>query len=156
MNASEVRTWIGKYFLLVLSVIAGYIYIFAETVLLPIARTEAYAAGETIIPVLLGQLAIIYRWFFSGDSLDLVGDVTVPAWLVRWPPMLAIGLIAAAIASLVIANSTGGQWAPDPEMFRRVVVFSVSMLNVTTVIVITRYFAAKSVAAASSPDGTPH
>lgn len=140
MSTEEVRSWIGKYFLFTLSAIGGYIYLFSETPLLPLNRAEALAAGETIIPVLLGQLAIIYRWYFSGDATDRVGELRVPAWLVKGPPLISITLIVMSILSMVIANYSESYWAPDPESFRRIVVFVVSVLNVTTVIVITRYF----------------
>ncbi len=140
MNADEVRTWIGKYFLITLSVLGGYIYIFSETIFLPLSRSEAFAAGETILPVLFGQLTIVYRWYFSPTAVDSVGDIKVPVWLIKWPPMISVVLISASIASMIIANQQQAYWAPDPETFRRVVVFVVSLLNVTTIIVILRYF----------------
>ena len=156
MKPDQVREWIGKYFLLVLSLAAGYIYIFAESPLLPISRSEAFAAGETIIPVFLGQLALIYRWYFSADAIDSANDVCVPPWLVKWPPLLAVLLIGMAVGSLVASNATGSRWAPDPETFRRVVVFSVSLLNVTTIIVITRYFGSREKLKADATAGAPH
>lgn len=140
MSATEVREWVGKYFLFTLAFIAGYIYLFSETPLLPLNRSEALAAGETIIPVFLGQLTIIYRWYFAPDSKDNVGNLNVPSWLIKGPPIICIFLIVSSVLSMIIANRNPGNWAPDPESFRRIVIFSVSLLNVTSIIVITRYF----------------
>lgn len=140
MSATDVRTWIGKYFLFTLALIAGYIYLFAETPFLPLNGNEALAAGETIIPVFLGQLAIIYRWYFSPDSKDLVGELKIPVWLIKGPPVISLILIFFSILSMIIANRSGNNWAPDPESFRRIVVFVVSLLNVTSIFVISRYF----------------
>ena len=140
MTPKEVRDWVGKYFLFTLAALGGYVYIFAGTVLLPLDRAEAFAAGETIIPVFLGQLTIMYRWFFSSTPIDTVGDVEIPPWLIKGPPILGIVLIAASITSMIIGSRQQAHWAPDPETFRRIVVFVVSLLNVTTVIVISRYF----------------
>ena len=140
MTPKEVRDWIGKYFLFTLAALGGYIYLFSETIFLPISKAEAFAAGETIIPVFLGQLTIMYRWFLS--PAPTVGNVTIeiPSWLVKGPPIISIFLIAASILSMVLGSAQRATWSPDPETFRRIVVFVVSLLNVTTLIVISRYF----------------
>lgn len=143
MKAQEIRNWIGKYFLFTLSALGGYIYIFAETNFLPISESEAMAAGETIIPVFLGQLAIVYKWYFTDGNDKRTAspeDPAVPTWLVKGPPILAVILIVCVILMMILANLTQANWAPDPESFRRVVVFVVSMLNVTTIMVVSRYF----------------
>jgi hypothetical protein len=157
MTPKEVRDWIGKYFLFTLAALGGYIYIFSETVFLPIARSEALAAGETIIPVFLGQLTIMYRWFFSTKPIDTVGDIEIPSWLIKGPPFLSIVLIVASIVSMIVGNRLQAHWSPDPETFRRIVVFVVSLLNVTTLIVISRYFgdAPKSEETRIRQDGQP-
>ena len=140
MNATEVRNWIGKYFLYVLGGLGGYIFIFAESSLLPIERSEALAAAETIIPVFLGQLAIMYNWFFSPNSKDDVGDHTVPEWLIKGPPIISLILVVFVIIAMIAGNSSDSGWSPHPETFRRIIVLIVSIMNVTTIIVIGRYF----------------
>ncbi len=140
MTATEVRNWIGKYFLYVLGGIGGYIFIFAGSVLLPIQREEALAAAETIVPVFLGQLTIMYNWFFSQNAKDEVRDIRVPEWLIKGPPVMGLVLIILTLLAMILGNSNEENWAPHPETFRRVVVFVVSLLNVTTIIVIGRYF----------------
>jgi hypothetical protein len=140
LTPKEVRDWIGKYFLFTLAALGGYIYIFSETVFLPISRSEALAAGETIIPVFLGQLTIMYRWFFSTTPIDTVGNTEIPSWLIKGPPVVSVILIIASIVSMIVGSNQQAHWTPDPETFRRIVVFVVSLLNVTTLIVISRYF----------------
>lgn len=140
MSAEEVRNWIGKYFLFTLAAVGGYIYLFSETPLLPLGRSESLAAGETIIPVFLGQLAIVYRWFFAAERPTLPDMTKVPSWLIKGPPAIVIILVSASVLSMVFADQQQANWSPDPDQFRRVIVFAVSLLNVTTLIVVMRYF----------------
>lgn len=66
MKARDVRNWIGKYVLILLGVLGGYCFL-APTYLLPLETSDRVAAFEIILPLLIAQLSVIYR-FFTDDS----------------------------------------------------------------------------------------
>lgn len=143
MRSSEVRNWLGKYFLIITAAIGGYILLFGETPLLPMARSEATGVFQIVLPVLLGQLTIIFRWFTeTKDPEQEDSVVAVPAWIIKWPPWIVVCLIVLSAIQMALGNLWGNRvWTLSPTIFRNIVTFCVSILNATTVFVVSKYFA---------------
>src|SRR5438046_2050049 len=122
MRSREVRNWLGIYFLLITGCLGGYILLFSETQLLPMPRSEATAAFQIIVPVLIGQLAIIFRWYASPYLPAGESTVSVPPWVVKGPPALVVFLMLAAIIQMAVGNFWGSRsWTLAPSAFRNIV-----------------------------------
>jgi hypothetical protein len=156
MTTREVRNWIGLYVLLISGCLGGYMLLFGETFLLPMSKQEATDVFQIIIPVLIGQLAVIFRWYAAHADQDLQ-DITghMPPWVIKGPPLIVIGLLVVALLAMVVGNIAGSAETISPSQFKAVVTFCVSILNATTIIVISGYFKTASTDAAPKPTRTP-
>ena len=143
MTAKEIRDWLGKYFLLSTIIIGGYILLFAGryTVLLRIDWQTGMDCFQIIIPTLVGQLTIIFRFFATAQTIKDDTIVDIPSWVVKWPPLLLIALLVVTIVAMALGNVAEGQpWSPLQDQFKLIVTFYVTVLNATTVFVISRFF----------------
>lgn|SRR5262249_31300609 len=143
MRAGEIRDWLGKYFLLSTIIIGGYILLFAGryTVLLRIDWGTGMDCFQIIIPTLVGQLTIIFRFFATAQTIKDDTIVDIPSWVVKWPPLLLIGLLVVTVVVMGMGNVGEGQpWSPLQDQFKLIVTFYVTVLNATTVFVISRFF----------------
>ena len=135
MKLSALRDWLGKYFLFTTAALGAYFLLAAETAILPLRRSEATAAFQIIVPVLMGQLTLIFKWMAAAQREDAEMVVNVPKWAVTSPPILMLLLVGAAIIAVVIG-------AAGPAALKSTVTFAVSILNATTVFLVARYFEA--------------
>jgi hypothetical protein len=143
MRVSEVRNWLGIYFLLVTAGMGAYLLIFGETKILPISKEDSHAAFQILIPVLIGQLTIIFKWFTGDQFLNSNRRTTLPHWVVKGPPLLAVTiLIVAVIATIIGGNS--GEHSMDGESFKSVITFAVALLNASTVFLVMKLFSPSS------------
>ena len=150
MPASSVRNWLGIYFLLVTGILGSYLLLFRETKLLPISKQEAIDSFEIIIPVFIGQLNLIFKWFSGNDpSAPDEAPIPVPKWVVIGPPVMVVSILAFSIVALIVSNSGDQAWI-DPSSFKGVVTLCVSILNATTIYVVIRYFETKKPADAGA------
>lgn len=141
MLTSDARNWLGKYFLTITASLGGYILLFAGTPLLPIERSEAMASFQIIVPVLIGQLTVIYRFFGAGKHDSSKDDLDVPDWIIKAPPLVVGILVTSAVGALIAANLLDRkEWAPSADTFRAIVTFCVALLNATTIFLVGRYF----------------
>jgi hypothetical protein len=143
MKAGEIRDWLGKYFLLTTVLLGGYILLFAGryTVFLRIDRQTGTDCFQIIIPTLIGQLTLIFRFFGTNQTIDNNAIIPIPSWVVKWPPLLLLGLIIVTIIVMALGNLGPGQtWSPMQDQFKLIVTFYVAVLNATSVFVVSRFF----------------
>jgi hypothetical protein len=158
MTAGEIRDWLGKYFLLATVFVGGYILLFAGryTALLRIDAQTGTDCFQIIIPTLVGQLTIIFRFFGTARTIKDDTIVDIPSWVVKWPPLLLLGLLVITIVVMSLGNVDPGQpWSPMQDQFKMIVTFYVTVLNATTIFVVSRFFEApkeKSPGNKKSPD----
>jgi hypothetical protein len=89
MKKSEIQNWLGLYFLLITGILGGYLLLLKETPFLPIRKAEAITSFEILIPVLIGQLTIIFKWYGKDrNQKDIF--VKIPKWVVKAPPILVV------------------------------------------------------------------
>ena len=137
MTVPEARDWLGKYFLLFTIFLGGDIVLLSgkDTMLLRIHRDVGMNCFQIIIPTLIGQLTVIFR-FFTGGTPDDKTELAIPSWIVKWPPTLLAGLVVATIILMALGNiGRGSTWSPSEDDFKTIVLFYVSVLNATTVLV---------------------
>ena len=137
MTAKEIRNWLGVYFLLITAILGGIILLFGNSIL---RIDDSIGVFEIIIPVLVGQLAIIFRWFTSDHISSKKHRTLLPGWIVKGPPLLVLLLLITSIALKIIGFHYDSPWTPSDEQFKAVVTFCVTILNATTIYVISRYF----------------
>ena len=142
MKVSAIRNWLGIYFLVTTVCLGAYILVFGETRLLPISKKDSADAFQIIIPVLVSQLTSVFTWF-TGDAAQRESDrvVTIPAWVIKAPPLLVLAVIIMAIVSMILQERPGSKdaWI-DASTFKAVVTFCVTILNATAVLVVIRFF----------------
>jgi hypothetical protein len=147
MKAIDVRNWLGIYFLSATLAIGGYILLFGGGPLLPFKREDTTAAFQIIVPVLIGQLSIIVRWFTTEKPPDPDSTVNIPGWLVKGPALGVLALLCLAIILKALSTYSiqhGGQEFVNlvGEDFKVLVTFCVSVLNATTIYVVGALFSA--------------
>jgi len=141
MRAKDIRNWLGLYFLIITSVLGAYILLTGGSPLLPMERKESLDTFEIIIPVLIGQLTIIFQWFGGNNPAESNQHVDIPSWVIKGPPIIVAIILLLAILVLVMGNwGEGKQWTLSPDGFKGVVTFCVSLLNATTISIISRFF----------------
>ncbi|WP_437570914.1 hypothetical protein [Sorangium sp. So ce542] len=152
MRSSEVRKWLGLYFLITTAAIGGIILLAGGSPLLPIDDPTKTASFQIVVPVLVAQLLIMYK-FFSGphNQVDDLATVKIEAWQVKLPPMLVALIVLLSIVTMATGNLLSASWTPGNEDFKSVLTFSVTILNATTVLVVERYFRSSPAAGASAP-----
>lgn len=145
MTYAQAQRWLGLYFLIITSVIGVYVLVASETVALPISHAEGAQAFQIIIPMFLGQITVMFRWFGHQDSKHLADLAPIPTWAIVTPPILAALIIVSAAVALIINNltSTNGVSGIQTSAFNTAVTLSVGILNASTVFLVTRLFPAE-------------
>ena len=140
MKVKHIRNWLGIYFLAFTSILGGYILIFTDSILLPIPPEAGIDSFEIIIPVLVGQLTIIFKWFGIEKKQENI-KVDIPVWVVKGPPIIISVLIICALLSVIIGNLRGAKvGAISASTFKSIVTFCVTILNATTLFIVGRFF----------------
>lgn len=139
MNEKDVRNWLGIYFLLITVILGGMILLVGDSLL---RLDDSIGVFEIIIPVLVGQLTIIFRWYTTDYEPSKKSRIALPAWIIKGPPLLVIGLLLITIALKVIGFQYDQPWTPSDEQFKGIITFCVTILNATTIYVISKYFGA--------------
>jgi hypothetical protein len=142
MKLHEARRWLAVYFLLLTAITGGYLLLFGESPLLPMSKDEAKAGFQILIPVLIGQIAVIFQWVSRlQEQEDLAELSPLPTWSVKLPAVIVAVLIIFGVAVLVIGNSGSGQpIGLSPEGFNGLLTFAVSILNASTIFLVARLF----------------
>jgi hypothetical protein len=140
MKLSQIRNWLGIYFLLITGILGGYILLFKETTMLPISHSDGLSAFQIIIPVLVGQLTLIFKWY-GAERAENDEIVNIPVWVIKVPPLMVSVLLILSISILVFGNlGDGKSWAISPDSFKTIVTFCVTILNATSVFIVLRFF----------------
>jgi hypothetical protein len=140
MRKFEVRNWLGVYFLLTTVAVGGYIMLFGHSRYLPMQKEEAGAALQIVIPLFIGQLTVMFKAFTGPALQDGNAKVDIPIWVIKLPPLLVLGLFVAGVAALILANQQDSGLHFGPSDFKALVTLCISLLNATTIFVITKYF----------------
>jgi uncharacterized membrane-anchored protein len=143
MKNAELRDWLGKYFLMITGVLGAYVLLLGETALLPVTKEDALDVFQIIVPVLVGQLTLIFRWFGENVQAPSEEIAFVPPWVVKGPPLMVAGILTLSIGAMVVGNFVEATWTVSPQQFKALVTFCVTILNATTVYIVTSYFRSK-------------
>lgn len=136
----KTRRWLGIYFLGTTAILGIYIILFKQTRMLPIPADDASSAFQIIIPTLVAQITVAYKWIASPPHQGAV-QPSIPQWAVVTPPVLVNIILVATIVFLIIdgGNSDGG------GIFKNVVTFCVSILSASTIFVVSAVFGGQGI-----------
>jgi hypothetical protein len=136
MTVEKVRNWLGIFFLGTTALVGAYIILFQETRALPINAKDAMSAFQILIPTLIAQVTIVFKWIASPPSAP-EAPISLPSWAVIGPPVLVIVILVTTV--IVVVGDQGDSLAGGP-IFKNAVTFAVSLLNASTVFIVTRVF----------------
>jgi hypothetical protein len=138
MTPHEIRNWLGLYVLCLTAFLGGYSFL-APDQILPLEANDRVASFEIILPFLIAQVSAVYR-FYSDDRAGSTGS-RIPSWVVKTPPILVTVLLVVELILFAVAGLQRSK-PPSPETFKGLITFCVALLNVSTVLIISRYFEA--------------
>lgn len=139
MTKAAAQKWLALYFLSLTAILGTYILVFPETNFLPIDREEARAAFQIIIPVLLGQLTVIFQWIGQAGNQTKSELSPIPSWAIKAPALAALAVVLIIIVSLIALNA-GDSAKQHDAMFSNGITFAVAIINVSTVYLVARLF----------------
>jgi hypothetical protein len=140
MTYEQARKWLGLYFLLFSAALGGYVLLFAESSLLPLKRVDAGDAFKIVVPVLIGQVTVIFQWIgkLGQPNSD---PCPIPGWAIKGPPIISVALVILGAAIMIAGNRVEGSgWGLSSDGFKSVLTFAISILNASTVFLVARLF----------------
>ena len=142
MTIGAARKWLAIYFLLTAVAVGLYLLLFPATWILPLGRDDANACFEILLPVLIGQVTVIFQWFAlaSAGDAENIEPSPIPDWAIKLPPILVLLIIIASAVALSIANMPPSHLQLGPEGFKAALTFAVSIMNASTVLLVSRLF----------------
>jgi hypothetical protein len=143
MSPAAIRSWIGLYLLILTGAVGGTLLLAGGV--LPMNDADLTSCFEIIIPFLLGQLALTFR--FYANPADHQTRVKVPKWVVKGPPVIVTILLVAGFTVMIVGALRQSESVPSGEKFKALLTFCVALLNASTVYITTKYFESKQVAA---------
>ena len=79
MTITAARNWLGLFFLGTTAALGAYILLFQETRALPIAAKDATSSFQIIIPTLVAQLTLAFKWIADPPASN-DEQLTFPLW----------------------------------------------------------------------------
>jgi hypothetical protein len=145
MKIVEARKWLALYFLLSAALTGSFLLLFSGTVILPLTPEDATASFQILIPVLAGQITVIFQWIALADNTPEENDIPspIPGWAIKLPPTLAILIVIFATVALAVANRPEIHSSMSPTAFKSAITFSVTILNASTIFLVARLFPKK-------------
>jgi hypothetical protein len=137
MTLTAARNWLAVFFLGTTASLGAYILLFQQTRFLPIAAKDATSSFQIIIPTLVAQLTLAFKWI-ADPPHDTDTEQTLPIWAVSGPP---VAVLLIMIVTIVLIGLDGGNSLDGGAIFKNAVTFCVTLLSATTVFVMARVFA---------------
>jgi hypothetical protein len=128
------------YFLLAAGFVGAFLLLFRQTSVLPLEADEANAAFQIIIPVFVAQVVVIFQWLAKTDDAAEDQPSPFPNWAIVLPPVLTLAIFIVAVVALAVSNGPGAAMQVSPDAFQSAVTLSVTILNASTVLLVTRLF----------------
>jgi hypothetical protein len=133
MTGKTVKVLLGLFFLGTAVALAAYINLWQGSWYLPITEQDATSAFQIIIPMLVGQVAVVWR---ASMAEKRTGQRhVVAAWLVVAPPLVVLVALAVTIARIV---SDQGATMNSGAAFNKMVTLCVTILTVTSVVILAK------------------
>ncbi|MFL5354071.1 hypothetical protein [Archangium sp.] len=157
MKLAEAQKWLGLYFLMTTGITGAVILLFGGGTIVPMEEKDVSNSFQIIIPVLLGQLTVIFQWLARQEAVaSNDAECPVPAWAIRTPPVLGATIMCAAVVLLFVSNRPGMTWIRfGPNRFQTTLTFVTGLLNASTILLVTRLFPSTAAAHAQGENASP-
>jgi hypothetical protein len=136
MTLTAARNWLGLFFLGTTAGLGAYILLFQETKALPISAKDATSSFQIIIPTLVAQLTLAFKWIADPPAVT-DEEFTLPMWAVAGPPAAVLLIM---VCTIFLIGIDGGNSLNGGAIFKNAVTFCVTLLSATTVFVMARVF----------------
>lgn len=142
MKESKIRKWLAVYFLLISGILGFYFLIFGETPFLPIQKQFANSSFNIIIPIFISQLVLIFKWYTGSNINSNQPDrsYNIPVWLIKGPPIIVLCILVTTIVLYISFAQLKYIWKPSSETFQSIVAFCATLINASTIFIITSLF----------------
>lgn len=141
MTTTAIRSWLGLYVLCLVGFLGGYSFLAPDSIL-PLEMNDRISAFEIIIPVLVAQVSAVYRFYTDSTVGRRTALSSLPSWIVIAPPLIVSVLIFTELVLFAVAGIQRLK-PPSPETFKGLLTFCVTLLNASTVLIISKYFDSK-------------
>lgn len=138
MSAKEIRGWLGVYVLVMTAVLGAYLLLAGGSRLLPYEDGEVTSAFQIVIPFLLTQIVVVYK-FYTTEHTKNRSIPGMPPFLVKAPLLLVTAILVVTL-TIIGAGGHEAEWTPTADQFKGLVTFAVALLNASSVFVFARYF----------------
>jgi len=142
MTIKDARKWIAIYFLLTTAATGAFLLLFSGSIILPLGSEDASASFQILVPVLVGQVTVIFQWLALANEAAPENNLPSPvaSWAIKLPPILAFAIILTAAFTLALANRADVNLSTSPGTFKNALTFSVTLLNASTIFLVARLF----------------
>ena len=140
MKKSQLGKWLFLYYLSISSFFGFVLLIFGKTVL---HVDDPVGIFSILIPTLIGQVAIISKWYVdraNDKDEELDTEVKIPNFIVKAPLIIAGFLLLLSSILKIVGFHLDADWTPDDSQFKGVVTFTMSLLNATSIYLVSVFF----------------
>jgi len=141
MEKKKLAAWLFYYFFATTCII-GFMFIILGPSIFQIDDSNSIIS--IIIPTLLGQVAILFKWFVDqANNVSLPSQIiNIPALIVKFPPLAIIIVLFATLTMRVIGFKQGAEWTPSESQIKLIVTLCMSIMNITTIYLVSIFFQA--------------
>ena len=141
MEKKKLATWLFYYFFATTCII-GFSFIILGPSIFQIGDSNSIIS--IIIPTFLGQVAILFKWFVdqANNPVSPSHVINIPPLIVRLPPLAVILILLITLAMRIIGFKQDAGWTPSENQIQLIVTLCMSILNITTIYLISIFFQA--------------
>lgn len=145
MKNSELSNWINIRFIVLTFAIALTLIILGPIDSL-MGLSDLTSIYTIIIPVLIGQIAALYQWRTNGNISKevLEKEIDIPAIWFKLPFYLSSLSIFIGVILRIFSVQFEWDWQLSEDQFKKIVSFSMVLINATLIISITNIFKTES------------
>lgn len=142
MNKTELGKWLFIYFLLISLFFGFFLILFGKTLM---RIDDPMGVFFIFVPTMAGQITILFKWFADrapNNSERKKEDkfIDIPKFIVKTPPILVLIMFLIAILTKIIGFKLDAVWTPSDDQLKGVVTFGISILNATTIYLVSKFF----------------
>lgn len=140
MKKSTLGKWLFVFYFSVSCSLGFMLIVFGKTLL---HIDDPMGVFSILIPTIIGQVAVISKWFVdraNSEDKELDIEVDIPAFIVKAPPIAVALILIVSIVLKIIGFNLDAEWTPSDDQFKAIVTFAMSVLNATSIYLVSVFF----------------
>lgn len=140
MKKSVLGKWLFIYYFCISSVFGFFLIVFGKTLL---KIDDPAGVFSILVPTLISQVAIIMKWFVDkANEKDTKADyvVRIPTFMVKVPLIVVTFILLLGTVLKVIGFHLDADWTPSDQQYKWMVTFCMSLLNATSIYLVSVFF----------------